>query len=700
MRLFESLSNAFAPVKEVLSQIKKNQLPADRKGFLRERILASIQAQHQAEGASYAVLIERLKKAILAVVPAGGFRVVLREKMLTLAALSIRNEPVKSFGERLGLWLLGRRRFVAASLVAFFFLSTVFYSFGVQVPATSASYLTLLEEVSGNVIVFRDGASISVAPGFLLKSNDIIRTDRGAKAVVRFLDQSVSRLDESTEVKISQLFVNPSKKSETVVEVVLTQGRLWSRVVSLIDNFSRFQVKAANTVTVAKRKAAFDVSVGHAGKAKVAALHNRVEVTVATPNKVVETTLVKGFSAEVKSSAPVAPQIAPVADATEDQAWIAENLSKDEQYIAEVKREGTDQIKSAAGISPGSPLYPIKAFSSATQIAFTLSDVERQKKLIGLARGKFAQAELLLENQDTEGAAALLREFSGLIAEVTEWMHANGDSKASEVFEIQTLLNETLALVGKQLSLVLPTDPLYPLKDAIGQATVATASGPQEQAKERLEIAATKLLEAHDLAEQGDTAAAQRQVEQYSATLSEVASEVVKFPEGQVEKAVSDLIDAKVEDIKALEVIATAGDSGVSATPQLVPLTLDTATSTPQLATPGAPLGAGTTSETVQIDLQVAASQKADLDKSITEVRTEAITKLGEVVLEAQKQESAPELVEKIQQIKRIEVNGKSVVNLRVSPNQVLLKTPSDVISIVGTSSSSLSAPAPVLLPR
>ena len=159
-----------------------------------------------------------------------------------------------------------RLRFLGAVLTLAVFIIG-FFNFAFTPYKASAAAATTLDEIIGSVVIIRDSQAITVKPGFVLKIDDVIKTGKDSQAVIKFLDQSVSRLSENTEVQISKLFINPLNKTETLVEIVLNRGRLWNRVVNLIDDFSHFQVKAGDTGG-GKKKAAFDVEMASKKKQK------------------------------------------------------------------------------------------------------------------------------------------------------------------------------------------------------------------------------------------------------------------------------------------------------------------------------------------------------------------------------------------------------------------------------------------------
>ncbi|MBI2638873.1 FecR domain-containing protein [Candidatus Peregrinibacteria bacterium] len=633
-RLLQKKIAPYAALENKLKQCSNISLPREKQAGMKRLIMASLQAQKKSfHEASLADLIEKIKNLASQIHPSAAFQSLLKEKLITVAEFHARRFSFIPF------WIRNHRRFWA-SIVAAVFVFGLFFNFTFKIPNVEASFVTSLGEINGDVTVMRGEQVILGAPNFLLKSDDVVRTGANSKAVIRFLDQSVSRLDENTEVKISKLFMNPANKTETVVELVLHRGRLWSRVINLINNFSRFQVKAKNTVAVAKKKAAFDVSVTAKGKAKVSAVQNKVDLVVATDKKIIETTLVKGFTAEVKTDTPLAPQIRQeLQPADQKDQWVAENLAADKQYIETVKQENQTQINSQVQVLPGSPFYGMKELSEGTKIALTLDDFARRKKVFLAAQEKFAEAQVLLTKGETEKARVLLDAFKVQVQNLLQWILDHEADDPVQILTLKTQITEALSAYEKQLSLLLPTDPLYALKEVIGQVKLLTATDPQQKTQELASQAGDKLLEAHDLAEQGDTETAQQQVKEYSKAISEAVSDLKQLPSDAKEQAVTTLLDNKAEDLKILEAIA-----------------------------------AGTTS-VIADGLQIA----------VTDAKTDTLTKIGEAVLNVQQTGPSSEVLKKLEGIKNIDVNGKSVVDVTLTKDRVDIKSDGAVIAVTGT---------------
>lgn len=615
---------------------------------LKQELMMRISSRREIkEETGFEKYIEKIKILAQAINPSEYFRVLLKEKLMIFAEYDRKRKLFRLRRVKFVFHWMQPRKVVAVVTMAVF-VCTAFFGFAFDIEEVKAALFTELENVQGEVTVVRNVQEIPGIKGLRLKKDDVIRTGKDSRAAIRFLDSSMSRLDENGEVRISKLAANPRNNTETVVELVLNQGRLWSRVINLINKSSHFQVKAENTVAVVTKKAAFDVSVEPQGKikvAKVSAIKNQVDVVVASSRTVTETTLIKGFTAEVKSNERSAvAQIKPEKIDTEKDTWITENLVEDEVYIEGVKEELHEQVRDQVKISPDNPLYSVKELSESVEIALTFDSLEKQKKLLIIAQEKLAEAQLLIEKGSYEKAAALLREFQDKIQKAFEWIqeHEEDPDKATE---IEMKLQEILSMYKKQLALISPDDSLYEVKGIVAETETSVTPDPVKKTEQQMDQAAEKLIEAHDLAEKGEAAKAALQVEAYQEAVAQVADEVKALPLETKGEAVSVLLDAKTEGLKLLEAVAVPP----------VPVSE---------ITEGTDVGA------------------SPLEISVSAAKTETLKHMGETILETQSGKTSFNVLQTLENINKKDLNGKALLNVQVSPNRVTIVSDKDYILV------------------
>lgn len=707
-----SLSQNIEELKALEGEIKKYSnisLSRVRQLQIKRRLMKAVHEKSPQETFGFASLIAKIRHAAQAIKPRPYFAMLLKEKLLTLNEFHGRgvfHELARLFVPRFAII-----RKATVAFVIFIFATVTFFNFSFTAPRAAASFVTTFDEVKGDVMVIRGSQVMPAALGFMLEADDTVRTGVDSHAAIRFLDQSVSRLDENTDVRISKLFINPDNKTETVVELVLNRGRMWSRVINLINDLSHFQVKAQNTFAVAKKKAAFDVAVSSKGQAKFSVVQHHVSLVVASDKKVIETTLVKGFAAEVKPVASATAVIAAEKAPQKNDTWVADNLAQDKTYIETVKQEAQDQAQDQAKILPGSALYTMKEFSDTTKIALTLNESDRQKKILLAAQDKLAGAQVLWAQGDKDKANGLISEFQRDLHLVIAWVKAyDTQDNAGDATELKVQVNQLLATYQKQFSVILPGDSLYPFKEVVGEMQVVAAPSLAGQAEQKLSNAGDKLLEAHDLADQGDEAGAAQQVEAYSKAVSEVVSEVKQLPGADKEKAVSAIIDNKVEDLKALQSLGVtslvkatvATSSEIPVLPAAIqPILPAVSTALPAVIEKVvAPIIVPVEVPTAPSAAALAATAHTELQKTVSEAKTEVLTKIGEAVFELQKDQSSVEGLKKIDDVKKIDVNGKPLVDIQVGKDTVLIKNDKKEISFPSAVLPIIPTAVQIILPK
>lgn len=625
MGIFNFNFTSLKILEENIKKCSRVSLDDEQKTKMKNRIMGTIN-QHSAANFGFDILVNEIKRIALGIIPSASFRSLLKEKLIAI----IEFNPSRFFGFQ--NFIVRYRKALVYAFTAIF-LFTVVFNFAMKTQRVEASFVTVLEGINGDVTVIRDTEEMPGTPGLLLKSDDVVRTGPSSNVVIRFLDQSISRLDENTEVKISKLFINPFNKTETVIELILNKGQLWSRVVNLINDLSRFQVKAENTMAVVKKKAAFNVTVSPKNKAKISAVQNKVDVVVALDKKTVETTLVKGFSAEVQTGVVAKPQIAEQQiKEDKEQKWVADNLEKDKAYIEGVKQDAEDQ-----------GLTQIKTAADQLSMPLLADELEKHKKDFDASQKKIADAGMLIRAGRVDQAKTLLADALAQLKNIFAWLQEYKTAHPVEASVFKSQIDETLNSYEKQLALVLPNEFLYLVKDTVAQARVAVASDAGEIMREKLSIAEDKLSEAHDLVEQGNDNAAIEQVEAYNQTMAEVVSDIQQLPDDKKEEAVTAVLDNKLEGLKSLEVInQTAPPSDVS-------------------------------------------EQSPQMKETVSVAKEQALTQIGEVVVTASELSPGIEVKQKLQDLNQVDVNGKKLLDVKFTENAVTIRAEDMKISVEKT---------------
>jgi cell division septation protein DedD len=178
--------------------------------------------------------------------------------------------------------------------------------------------------------------------GMTLPEGAVVKTGEGGRAVIRFYHQAETRLDSNTELTVTKSMVG-SAEASTNVQVSLTAGRAWSRVLRLFDLDSSFEVKTPSVVATV-RGTAFDVRANSDGTATVWVSESAVSIaptaggvtpTLPTDNafRVATSTpaLTAGESAQYGRDGKVIWR-KPISVEDKASAWFAENRAADEIF--------------------------------------------------------------------------------------------------------------------------------------------------------------------------------------------------------------------------------------------------------------------------------------------------------------------------------------------------------------------------------
>lgn len=641
---------------ELLGNIEKPTLSWNRQEILKSKLRAEIR-RHEREvsieqEAWFVVLRQKLSEIAREVTLPFSKVFFLREKILAmLPSLSQRKNWF-----RFPSIFTPARAFAGATLALFlvFLLSTVFFAPSV----TRASPISIISDLEGQVEIVRNGKVIPASKNLRLKPKDIVKTYEGSKATIHYMDDSLTRLSENTELRIRKLFVNPVDYTRTIVDLELINGGLWARVLSLIDEFSKFQVRAENTILTAKKRATFHVAVAAKGKAKVVAVQNAVDVSVASPKKkVVETTLLNGYQLDVQNGKTT---VTPTKDTKEASETIAQNLEEDKVFIEEIiSRDKEERLQK---IEP--PVFPK---------VLVLDELKA-------AEAKLVQAELLLDTTIPENAGKLLEEFDEIIAGVSQKIDELQKTDPVKANQLSEEFDRKLRNYKKQFVLFLPDDSLYPLKEAVADAELTLSATPVEVAEKKLEQASEKLLEAQALAESGKTELATDQLQIFNETVTEVVSETASLEASEQEEVVSATLEQKVDHLKLLEALSAEvrlelppavnakEKRGVTLREMISKAKKDS------LADVGEALAAVSASETPSVETLKKVEEIENLDVNLTPVVTDA-TLLQSTSTDAvtTNNTGGPIGVGAIREIKSDPFSGVTVITIEAKPSTVPL---------------------------
>ncbi|MBD3156278.1 hypothetical protein GF369_00460 [Candidatus Peregrinibacteria bacterium] len=364
---------------------------------------------------------------------------------------------------------------------------TVYFS---DIPVIRAAQKTTFQHLYGDVDVLREGESIEAYRYMTLQEDDIIVTGENGLAIIRYFDDSVSRLSPRTELKIHRLYQDNIGLAKTEVEVELTRGRMWNQVVNLVDDQGSFEVITDTVKARTSEKASFDIVRDDVQeKVAVAVFENKVEVRVPEKRKEHKKVVVEGYAYEVDHNRVNEEKIA--LHDEEEQLWVTVNQTEDKNYKKQVEEEKDLATKEEAGVLPSDPFYSAKKLNETTKLLVTTDTVERDKIRVDIAVKRLTEAGALLSDGNEEDAHKVLEEFSKRIEEVQEAVQKSP--------ELQEYVYTSFASKAKDYSTTLPDSPRYKAKEALREAKLSLALSDEEKSEVTLKNANERVLEAREL---------------------------------------------------------------------------------------------------------------------------------------------------------------------------------------------------------
>lgn len=241
-----------------------------------------------------------------------------------------------------------------------------------------------LISIQGDVSVLH-GDWIAGKEGMELFEEDSVKTGNASKAVILFFGSSITRLDENTIVKISDVV---GDRANRTVKLEQSTGNVWNKITQLsgIDNF---EVETPTTIT-SVRGTTFFIRIGRTtdvgvirGRVMLATRRDKMILARADLN---ESRMVSINPAELSAIQ--------IRELIRDN-WISANEQLDEQFLQEVKKRFKEKYANA--------LFIVKS-------QYNLTDADIDTIIDNYLRGAYSKEQI--------GTALQQLEQMGIILEV------------------------------------------------------------------------------------------------------------------------------------------------------------------------------------------------------------------------------------------------------------------------------------------
>lgn len=345
--------------------------------------------------------------------------------------------------------------FLVLPLVILIGLTWWFWSLG-SVPEYPTQRITLMIESQG-VRVRRPEATIweAASTGMEIGEGWSVQTDGTGLASVRLLGQAESRLGHGAEITITKAMADASDVSKTRLELQLTSGRVWSRVLRLLDVNASFTVRTSAVVATV-RGTAFDVSTDPSGATEVFANGGAV-MTAAVSGSGDAEAIPEGTIVRYRADGAVHAKLAMTSE-QKTSDWAMRNELADDAFVAAQRKEQRMALEQLGGVRPD------QVFASIAELSEDLHlSLMQENKKDALAQRYFVRRFLhlieLVENGKT-GLAA--QEFARLESYIRTQL--SGQDGARE----RDRIRQALARIDFLVEQVDPDDAaLYPFKQRI-----------------------------------------------------------------------------------------------------------------------------------------------------------------------------------------------------------------------------------------
>lgn len=522
---------------KALGGLKKPALTARKK----RDIKLSIMEQIDAPCANY------VRSFANNVLPDASIRARIKEYVFTL----IENRRQKSF--ILQNFFALHKKFVSAFvliLMAFGMFSFV----NVNMNVVMAETFTVLKFYSGDVSLERGGKAVAVYEGMKILENDKIVTGKDALASVEFFDNSISRLAENTEIVIKKLFKPKGNSVKSIVEISLLNGNLWSRVLNLVEEQSSFVVGAMNVFAAAKR-AAFNVNVSDK-TVQINVFKNSIDIKITDNVKRVvsgQKALLSGKKVEIKK----------MADSDKNNEWVTENLSNDRLHLITVEERLLKAKMDSVGIKLETKFNANSSVREDLALFLTFGDVNKKKMELDLAEKNFIAAEVKLNDpkitpEEKEEVLKAIENFSIEVNAYYNFVNNVGHTDAAYASELKKYAHDKIMMQKKNLSLVLSNDPSYEAKKVVENLELLGAEDKTEFVKIKSDQIISKVFDAEEAVELGETDNAQKALKESENDIGVVVDALNEIDEKdpELKKELTEKVAGTVEIFDNIQVVS------------------------------------------------------------------------------------------------------------------------------------------------
>lgn len=529
-----------------LKMVEKPSLLTEKKKLIRAHLIGQLSLKpEEVNSFGFARLIKAILLSVKDFKLDNFKKVSLKERILD--AIQIRSQRRFFFAD---FFSFGRRLVSGVLVFALIFFSYSFLSS--DPPVAMASNLTMIDSFDGDVMLERDGQQMDIYLGLQIFEDDKIRTGNEGTVVVRYFDDSVSRLASNSELIINKL-TKGDLASKSYIEVSVLSGNLWSKVVNLVQSSSMFTVRASDVYATTKR-AAFNVKVENNGDLEIGVFQHNVNVKTNGDDE----KIFSGNKVVVPKANKHAKAIKSLNDKEKNQEWIKTNLEDDKTYLTAVEQELLDAKLEAIGVSESEDFSFETSLTDETLVFLTFDDVKKAKLRFGFAEQDFIAAQVKLGEEDldeeqSEEISEVMHEYYTQVKGFYELIEEVKKTDLAYAQELESFIKDKISSQKAGLSFALPAEPTYEAKKVLEEAELLAIKNQTDLVEIKADRAVEKLYLMEEAKASGDLASASSAEQEYKQEISGMMEIAGSIDQAKLEPKKQILAEKLNENIEILD---------------------------------------------------------------------------------------------------------------------------------------------------
>lgn len=350
-----------------------------------------------------------------------------------------------------------------------------------------------------------------------LSKGDKIKTEEGSEATLIFFDNSVVHVGPGSEITIKEGSINQENHTSNQVALEVQAGRVWARILQLVDKDASFEIESSNTVATV-RGTAFDFQVLPDQQIEITAAESEIEVTTATD----QTFLAEETETVIGQSQKIA--VKPASEEKLQTDWFTSQKEKDKKYLEKIANKRKKALKRFAGALPGSKLYEAKIKAEYAKL-FLAKD--KPKKLYPLAanfiKRRLAEAQVLTEKGEIQLAKEVLQDLESLLTQHQDQV------RRPEVRKFRLQVKNQIEMQQLLMLDVTEQDKAYPVKQALERIELKIAVDKKDQFFSRIRQLENRLKEDRILEKKGQKVFCKK-LAKYQEKLNKIVAEKKDLP--------------------------------------------------------------------------------------------------------------------------------------------------------------------------